>query len=78
MGGLNQNVSAVPTTTYGSSGDEQSKLVYTCANSSTAYFAADLTTTYNGSCAFSSFELIQEKVLTFNFALGARLEPSAC
>ena len=49
MGGLNQNVEAVPTTTYGSSGDNQTDLVYNCANSSTAYFTADLTSTYNGS-----------------------------
>ncbi|KAM0751042.1 hypothetical protein T439DRAFT_288209, partial [Meredithblackwellia eburnea MCA 4105] len=48
MGGLNQNVEAVPTTTYGSSGDAQNALVYNVANSSTAYFTTDMTATYNG------------------------------
>lgn len=49
MGGQNQNLSAVPTTTFGSSGDNQTSLVYNVANSSTAFFTADLTSTYNGS-----------------------------
>ncbi|KAK4704474.1 diacylglycerol diphosphate phosphatase / phosphatidate phosphatase, partial [Phenoliferia sp. Uapishka_3] len=48
MGGKDQNVEAIPTTTFGSSGDVQTSLVYNCANSSTAYFAANLTSTYNG------------------------------
>lgn len=43
MGGLDQNVLGVPTTGYGSSGDNQTALVYDIDGTSIAYFTADLT-----------------------------------
>ncbi|KAM0750669.1 hypothetical protein T439DRAFT_289176 [Meredithblackwellia eburnea MCA 4105] len=48
MGGQNQNVNAVPTTEFGSSGEQQDGLVYKPANASTAFMTADLSTAYNG------------------------------
>ncbi|KAL8278292.1 hypothetical protein RQP46_009324 [Phenoliferia psychrophenolica] len=48
MGGLDQNVLGVPTTGYGSSGDNQSALVYDIDGTSIAYFTTDLTDMYNG------------------------------
>lgn len=45
----NQNVIAQPTVQYGSTGETQgSSTVMTVGTESTAFFAADLTTTYNG------------------------------
>ncbi|KAK4703243.1 hypothetical protein P7C70_g2976, partial [Phenoliferia sp. Uapishka_3] len=48
MGGLDQNVLGVPTTGFGSSGDNQASLVYDINGTSVAYFTADLTAMYNG------------------------------
>lgn len=48
LGGLDQNVLAIPTTTFGSTNDNQSSLVYNVGNSSTAYFTSNLTALYNG------------------------------
>ena len=50
MGGLDQNVLGVPTTGFGSSGDNQSSLIYNIDGNSIAYFTADLTAMYNGTC----------------------------
>ena len=47
IGGRNQNPLAAPPTTYGSTGEAQTSLLYNPANSSTAYFTADLSTSYN-------------------------------
>jgi hypothetical protein len=49
MGGNNQNVNALPTINYGSSGTTQgSSTVLTVPADSAAFFTCDLTTTYNG------------------------------
>ncbi|GAA5882738.1 hypothetical protein JCM16303_006570 [Sporobolomyces ruberrimus] len=45
--GSNQNVAGQPTTTYDSTGESQDALVYTPANSSTAFMTADLSEMYN-------------------------------
>lgn len=45
--GANQNVAGQPTTTYDSTGEAQDALVYTPANSSTAFMTADLSEMYN-------------------------------
>lgn len=44
----NQDVIAVPTTTFNTTGDVQTALDYTPANASTAFFTADMSTAYGG------------------------------
>mgnify|MGYP001580749331 FL=1 len=53
MGGQNQNVEGIPTTTFQTTGEKQDALVYTPANSSTAFFTTDMTEMYNGTCVGS-------------------------
>lgn len=48
MGGLDQNVNAVPTTGYGSTGESQNAFHYTAPQTSTAFFTTDMTAAYNG------------------------------
>ncbi|GAA6060416.1 hypothetical protein JCM10212_002184 [Sporobolomyces blumeae] len=45
--GSNQNVAGQPTTAFDTTGEAQDALVYNVANSSTAYFTADLSEMYN-------------------------------
>ncbi|GAA5866724.1 hypothetical protein JCM8547_002738 [Rhodosporidiobolus lusitaniae] len=47
IGELNQNVDGVPTTTFGTTNETQTDLVYTAPNASTAYFTTDLSEMYN-------------------------------
>jgi len=56
--GSNQNVAGQPTTTYDSTGEAQDALVYTPANSSTAFMTADLSEMYNETSV--SVEFIEE------------------
>ena len=54
MNGFDQNVLGIPTTGFGSSGDNQTAFAYTPVNSSTAFFTTDLTEMYNGTYAPSN------------------------
>ncbi|GAA5987256.1 hypothetical protein JCM11641_003383 [Rhodosporidiobolus odoratus] len=47
IGDMNQNVAGVPTTTFETTNDTQTDLVYTAPNSSTCVFTADLGEMYN-------------------------------
>ena len=59
MAGLDQNVSGViPATAFGTTGENQTSLVYTPSNSSTAYYSADLTEIYNGSSTLRAVRLL--------------------
>lgn len=51
MDSVSQNVLAAPTTDFATTGESQDSLDYTPANSSTAFFRMDFSTTYNNTCA---------------------------
>lgn len=46
VGGANQLVTGVPTTTFGSTGDSQTSLSFTPPSTSTVYMTADLSSVY--------------------------------
>ncbi|GAA95916.1 uncharacterized protein L969DRAFT_161862 [Mixia osmundae IAM 14324] len=58
LGGENQLADEAPDTSFASTGEAQTALAFTLPTTSTAYFAADLTSTYGGSSVKRAMRLI--------------------
>ncbi|GAA96245.1 hypothetical protein E5Q_02909 [Mixia osmundae IAM 14324] len=85
IGGLNQNVDAQPPTTYDSTAEAQDVLEYSAPSTSTAFFTADLTATYNGTSVSRAMRMIngrrqvllQDEIGTINEAVQWRAHTNA-